>query len=180
MNYNEAKQAASYNYHRLPCGTMGVDYRPADRVAVVRVANEPYPRTAQECLDDSIKYKRGVISLLREFAADRPWRGSKRERFDKFAALHVGLCELYGIFPALVARGITGGDSGSSSFAPVGNCITLRGKFSVVTYLHEFAHALGKGERGAVRWSLNLFKRVFPRHFEAAFANARGHVVRAS
>ena len=35
----------------------------------------------------------------------------------------------------------------------------------MLTYLHEFAHARGYDERGACRWSLNLFRRCFPRSF---------------
>ena len=56
--------------------------------------------------------------------------------------------------------------------------ITMRGRLSVVTYLHEFAHALGRGERGACRWSLNLFRRVFPE--QCARLRADGHTVRST
>jgi hypothetical protein len=31
--------------------------------------------------------------------------------------------------------------------------------------LHEFAHARGADERQACRWSINLFKKCFPRSF---------------
>jgi hypothetical protein len=34
-----------------------------------------------------------------------------------------------------------------------------------VTFLHEFAHARGFDERQACRWSINLFRRCFPRSF---------------
>jgi hypothetical protein len=51
-----------------------------------------------------------------------------------------------------------------------------RGRLSVVTYLHEFAHALGRDERGACRWSINLFRRVFPEQF--ARLAASGHTLR--
>ena len=49
-------------------------------------------------------------------------------------------------------------------------------RLSVVTYLHEFAHAMGRDERGACRWSLNLFRRVFPEQF--ARLRTDGHTVR--
>jgi len=60
------------------------------------------------------------------------------------------------------------GDSGSSSFCSISRTITMRGKLSVITFLHEFAHALlpGPGEEGARKWSLTLFKKVYPRAFE--------------
>jgi hypothetical protein len=54
-----------------------------------------------------------------------------------------------------------------------GRCMLVLTGHSVVTYLHEFAHALGRNERGACRWSLNLFCRVFPREF--ARCAQRGH-----
>lgn len=60
------------------------------------------------------------------------------------------------------------GDSGSSSVCSISRTITMRGKLSVITFLHEFAHALlpGTGEEGARKWSLTLFKKVYPRAFE--------------
>jgi len=60
------------------------------------------------------------------------------------------------------------GDSGSSSFCSISRTITMRGKLSVITFLHEFAHALlpDTGEEGARKWSLTLFKKVYPRAFE--------------
>ena len=49
------------------------------------------------------------------------------------------------------------------------------GRLSVVTFLHEFGHALGYGERGACRWSINLFRRCFPRSF--ARCRQAGHTL---
>lgn len=142
-----------------------LDYRPADRRRNVRVASEPYPRTVAESLDPDAKYKPAVLRAMREFRAARPFHGSEAERFAKFAALHILLCEAHGIFPALHRGAATDGTSGGSFFRPGENSITLSGHLSVITYLHEFAHAMGKGERGACRWSLNLFRRIFPRSF---------------
>jgi hypothetical protein len=137
-------------------------YRGRDRATNVRVAAGPYPATVDESIDDSLRYRAGVLQLVAEFAVDHPFRGTNLERFRKLAALHVALCDIYGRFPILCAEGLTGEHSGGSSFSPVSNTITLRGRLSVITYLHEFGHALGKNEAGACRWSLNIFKRVFP------------------
>ncbi|MCK4658716.1 MAG: site-specific integrase [Phycisphaerae bacterium] len=72
----------------------------------------------------------------------------------------------YGIFePALIFDRIDGNSSGSSHYIPSQRRIVIVGKLSVVTYLHEFAHALELDERDACRWSINLFKRCFPRHY---------------
>ena len=75
--------------------------------------------------------------------------------------------------------GDLGGDcSGSSYYNRLDDIIVLQGKASVVTYLHEFAHVLGRDERGAVRWSVCLFKQVFSEEF--AKCHFEGHMLRAN
>jgi hypothetical protein len=54
---------------------------------------------------------------------------------------------------------------GNGSYYPTLHIITMFGKLSVVTYLHEFGHARGYGERKACRFSINIFRRVWPRLF---------------
>jgi hypothetical protein len=68
-----------------------------------------------------------------------------------------------------------GTHSGASNYRPACHTITLTGKLSVLTYLHEFAHARGADERQACRWSINLFRRCFPRSF--ARCRAVGHTL---
>ena len=140
-----------------------------------------YPQTAAECLSDNIKYRRGVIAAVKAFKRSGPWKGSIETRKKKFRRLNGRLAEAYGMpAPELHFEGIDGSFSGASSCSRRSRgqpaVITMRGKLSVVTFLHEFAHALGKGERGACRWSINLFRRVFPRQF--ARLRADGHVLR--
>jgi len=133
-----------------------------------------YPAHGSEVLDNSIRYRRATLRAVRRFARTRSWRGSLEARRVKFGALHRTLCEIYGRQTRLEFRG-GGGDSGSSSYSPGLDLITLRGRLSVVTYLHEFTHALGRDERAACRWSLNLFKTCFPRSF--ARCRFEGHVL---
>ena len=45
----------------------------------------------------------------------------------------------------------------------------------MVTLLHEFAHAIGRDEYGAIRWSINLFKQVFPTEY--ARLTSQGHTL---
>ena len=63
----------------------------------------------------------------------------------------------------------------NGSYTPATHEIRLIGKLSVVTYLHEFAHARGADERQAVAWSVNLFARLFPRSF--ARLDQHGHTL---
>jgi hypothetical protein len=134
-----------------------------------------YPATVAECLDDTIRYKPATLAAVQEFARSKPWRGTLEERVAKFHSLHAALCGIYGKQTRVV---IVPGEqhSGRSNYAPGDDTITLIGRLSVVTFLHEFGHALGKDERQTCRWSLNLFKRCFPRSF--ARAAHVGHTLR--
>jgi hypothetical protein len=138
-----------------------------------------YPATVAEVLRRPINFRRRTLRVVRDFARSRPWRGDFRDRCRKFEALHGQLCALYGKATELFidTSAAWGRDSGDSHYRPGRDLIVLKGRLSVVTYLHEFAHALGRDERGAVRWSVALFRECFPRSY--ARARACGHVLRA-
>jgi len=136
-----------------------------------------YPQSVDEVIDPGMTFRPGVLAAVYAFKRSYPWRGTLDERKSKFLTLHQALCAVYGKRTILTFERIDGGPSDDSSYCPATDTICLRGKLSVVTYLHEVAHALGRDERGAAKWSLNLFKRCFPR----LFANSvkEGHVLRA-
>lgn len=142
---------------------------------------EDYPETVLEVIDDGIEFRPRALRAVREFAEAGPWRGSLDERREKFRRLNKSLAEVYGIVePSLRFGLIDGSCSGGSHYMPALHQITLVGKLSVVTYLHEFAHARGMGERGACRWSINLFRRVFPRQFARLVGRAHMLIMPAS
>lgn len=125
-----------------------------------------YPAMVIEIIDDAMRFKPATLKALRQFAASRPWHGSVSERKEKFRKLHKALSTAYGIIePQLVFGLIVGSSSGASHYIQPIHRIVLVGRLSVVTYLHEFAHARGMGERNACRWSVNLFRQVFPRQY---------------
>ena len=136
-----------------------------------------YPQTVHEVLDPALKFKPAALRAVRAFARGKPWRGPLARRKDQFHRLNRDLAAAYGIAePRLVFRGVGAGSfSGSSHYRPLTHTITLAGKLSVVTYLHEFAHARGADERQACRWSINLFRRCFPLSF--ARCRAEGHTL---
>lgn len=140
--------------------------------------NPNYPATVEEVLDLDMKFRRAVLRAVREFAHSKPWQGSHDERQAKFRSLNVSLAEACGVsIPQLILDGGNDRDSGRSCYIPDLKIIILRGRLSVVTYLHEFAHHLfGPDERMACRWSINLFRRCFPRSFGRC--RFEGHVLR--
>lgn len=140
-----------------------------------------YPKTVAECIDDDLKYRKGTGTAIQKFRDSQPWRGTVEEIQYKFRLLNAELAKIYEIeAPNLVF---------CKEF-PVGPCCfptavpavivmeelrTSPGTYSVVAYLHEFGHAIGKDEKGTCRWSLNLFKRYFPKAYEAL--EPRGHLL---
>jgi len=125
-----------------------------------------YPEAVIEVLDDDVKYPPAVISSVERFALTNPWQGSSKSRKLKFQQLNrelAGACHIDE--PALEFGHLDGGSSGASHYIPGSHRIVVVGKLSVVTFLHEFAHALGFDENDACWWSINLFRKSFPRQY---------------
>lgn len=140
------------------------------------MAHDGYPESVIEVLDDNLRFKRGVLKAMRVFHDAKPWRGTVDERKEKFRRLNRDLATCYGRpAPDLVFERINGSSSARSHYSPAANRIVIVGRLSVVSFLHEYGHALGKNEWQACRWSINLFRRVFPRQF--ARLTHRGHML---
>lgn len=139
-----------------------------------------YPASAQEILVAGKKYHPNALRAVRKFARAKPWQGTLSDRQTKLRQLNHDLAAAYGIVePQLVFGEVNrdAGDSGSSCYIPTVQAIILRGRLSVVTYLHEFAHHLyGNSEQIACRWSVNLFRRCFPKSWQKL--RFEGHMVR--
>lgn len=128
-----------------------------------------YPESVRDVLN-GVRFKRETIRAMKEFKSGHPWRGSVSEKKRKYNKLLKRLSRIYHIEKPKLMIAFTREDtrplsSGSSSYTPSLHRITLNGKFSVVTFLHEFCHARGYDERYACKWSLNLFRKIFPRNF---------------
>jgi len=125
-----------------------------------------YPATVSECIQEDKKYKPAALRAVREFKRSHPFQGTYEERVEKFRKLIDDLSDAYGVarihlsFPRRESSG-----QGNGAYMPHAHSITFYGHLSVVTALHEFGHARGFDERQACIFSLNLFKRFFPRSF---------------
>jgi hypothetical protein len=131
-----------------------------------------YPATVAEVLDDRMTFRPETLRALRAFRRARPWRGTFEERATKFAALHAELCRIYGLDTRLSQRSWRRIDV--ACYVPSADRIVLP-RLSVVTYLHELGHARGWDERQTCKWSINLFRRIFPRSY--ARCRHRGHML---
>jgi hypothetical protein len=136
---------------------------------------DPYPKTVAEVLDDDIKYKKEVLEAVMAFKKTRPWRGSPKVQYVKFQKLNVALSAIYNIpVPTLIFKpGVP------SCYFPMAKTIFMEpesdGKYSVVVFLHEYGHALGKNEVKTCTWSINLFRLCFPKSY--AKLEPKGHLL---
>jgi hypothetical protein len=141
-----------------------------------RRRTDRYPATVAEVLDHRMKFRPEALRAVKRFARSGPWRGTLEERQAKFRRLNEELSAAYGLLcPALLFHRIGDHALSNGAYDPDHHAIHLVGKLSLVTYLHEFGHARGYGERRACRFSINLFRRVFPRSF--ARCRTDGHVL---
>lgn len=127
------------------------------------MANSAYPESVIEVLDDRMIFRPGTLQAMHRLAQSGPWRGSLRQRRSKCERLLRDLSEVYRIVPpSLVFGHLDGSHSGSSYYDRSAHRIVIRGRLSVVTLLHEFAHARKMDEQSACKWSINLFRQSFP------------------
>jgi len=137
--------------------------------------DEPYPETVAESIDDDMRYRVGVTKIMKRYAKAKPWKGSFEDRCEKLATLFTELACEYGLAvpTLLIYTGI------GHSYSYTEGAIRLDAKSgygpSVLSALHEFGHYLGKGEKGTCRWSINLFKRHFPKSYSRLVP--RGHML---
>lgn len=150
-------------------------------------------------VDTSAKFPRALLRALRAFRCDGPWRGTLPQRQAKFRAFHERLCDIFDKrVRLLLAIGKREKKHGNGFFEspPHGvprdfmlrtfpdhadGTIILQGKLSVVTLLHEWAHAMfGPDEHVATCWSLSLYARIWPKTAAKSLATHNGHVVGVS
>ena len=136
-----------------------------------------YPQNLEQALGRPLKFPPATLQAVKAFARSKPWRGTLEERQTKIRQLHADLCRVYNVNPTLQIQGDGTGDSGGSYFSRGANVIVLAGSLSVITFLHEWGHAVkGGSEFEACRWSLRLFQRCFPKSWGRL--RFEGHVAR--
>lgn len=113
-----------------------------------------------------ITVNQDLIDLLTLWKKQHLWKGSIEDRKNKFQWMHEHMMVLFNkpnlrlIIRVSEESDKTPGSSAHSNYG--NNRIVLSGRLSVITFLHEWAHALGMGQSGAVEWSNFYFKKVFP------------------
>ena len=126
-----------------------------------------------------IRFRAATLRAVKHFAGERPWHGTLSQRRLKYRRLSRKLAGIYGIDAPLIKFARTVSDDNpfaSGWYDRLLNIIGLEGRYSVVTLLHEFGHALGKDERLTRIWSINLFRLCFPHSYARAVEGERLYV----
>jgi hypothetical protein len=140
--------------------------------------------TIDEIIDESMTFRPDVLRAMREFRRSKPWRGTFAERCEKFERLNREIAEAYGMQPPVLILPesedhAAPGNGGVGQMRDGRMAIGLSGHLSVITYLRMFAYVRGCDEERAIRWSVNLFRRVFPRSFAGCRLEPDGRLVKA-
>lgn len=118
----------------------------------------------------NLDYPPELLQSLEQFKRVGAWSGTVPSRKQKFEWLHRRFCEIYGkrwkLRFEVPDRISLWHFSGGSSCNYSTHTITLRGRLSVVSFLHEWGHALGLHEQEqAQAYAVGLFRLIFPEQF---------------
>lgn len=115
-----------------------------------------------------MEVNQNLVDLLNEWKKQHLWQGTIDERKQKFLWMNEHMQVLFRK-PIILDFDITEESdkipNASASSYYYRNKIVLIGRLSVITFLHEWAHAIGMNQKEAVDWSLLHFKEAFPKSF---------------
>lgn len=128
----------------------------------------PVKTYMERILETPVEYPAHVIDVMKEFKKyHKLGTESDESRLDAMSILVREIASAYQVqAPIIRMDRIDGSSSADSCYSQNDHSITMRGKLSIITFLHEVAHAiLSHNEHQARVWSLNLFKRIYPKSF---------------
>ena len=105
--------------------------------------------------------------LIREIIAWKKhvWKDCKHDNSTKGIALAALVNILNTTYAKNVRLEFMEGTA-SPRYNPMTKTITMNETMSIISTMHEFAHALyGADEKKACRWSVHLFRKTFPRAY---------------
>ena len=103
-----------------------------------------YPPTLEAALGQPLKFPPATLKAVRAFATSKPWRGASRSVKPNSAnSMPTSAGFITSASPCIIGDGT--GDSGGSYYSRGANVIVLAGRLSVITFLHEWGHAVKGG-----------------------------------
>jgi hypothetical protein len=135
-----------------------------------------YP-TQQEIMKTPVKHKKEVIAVVKKWRKEI-WKEKKNDNpREKFNALYELITPITQIYNKPVCITWDPEIETGCHYNALTKTIIVDRSLSIISTLHELAHHLfGPNEKTACRWSVWLFKKVWPK----AFAKLRweGHLLK--
>lgn len=128
-----------------------------------------YP-TKEEIMSTPMVFDKGTVDVLTNWKTHE-WKEARqalKNPKDKFEALEILLLRL-AAHQGIKLRVDWQPEARDCFASPLKNRITLDGRLSIITALHEYAHVLNQSddELFACRWSIWLFMQAFPITFKS-------------
>jgi hypothetical protein len=114
-----------------------------------------------DVLDDGATFEPAALAAVRGLARGKTWQGTDAERLAKFNECAAALAAAYRFQAWTVALA----DAAHPASIDEEHHVLTVDRLSVVTFLNFMGHARGHDAVGALRWSINIFRRCFPRSF---------------
>jgi hypothetical protein len=114
-------------------------------------------------MEEDMEYKMKTILAVLAFKKDYPYKYGMERRFDGLNELIQRLNNIYSKDTRLAWENNGDEHSYESVYIPLYDLIIMKGKLSIITFLHEYAHALGMDEKNAKGWSVSLFETCYPK-----------------
>lgn len=108
---------------------------------------------------NSIRTVLAVLAFKKEYS----YKHGMSRRFDGMNDLLMRLNKIYSKDVRMAWENNGDEHSFKSVYIPLYGLIIMRGKLSIITFLHEYAHALGMNEDRAKEWSQSLFRLCYPK-----------------
>ena len=130
-----------------------------------KIFGPAYP-TREQILEKEIKHKKETIKILKNWKKN-VWKpvkkgGDNNLKFDALEILVRSLSEIYQKPINIIYEP----ERPSCSYDQLTQTLFINKSLSIISTLHEFAHHLyGPNELQTCRWSVNLFRKIFPRAY---------------
>jgi hypothetical protein len=117
-------------------------------------------------LEEKIVFADDLVEAIREFKSLNPWKQDAEGTKNCFHLLNKRLNELFKKDTVLAFVQCYTDIMEIQTGLHEGQHAVYLSKPSLITYLHEYGHGLGKDDHETTKWSVQLFKLVFPIAFE--------------
>jgi hypothetical protein len=114
-----------------------------------------------EAISDNVQFTPEIVQAVKNVRAAKLFQGTLAERQEKFRTFHAAMCKAMDVSIELKFKP----GRKLSAYRLTHKTGTLIGRLSLVTYFYIMSHAAQYDFNGQMTFSINLFRKYFPRSF---------------